>query len=41
MIGDGDEGAQHVQPIHDYPDLRMSEVSKEWIITARPKEHLP
>ena len=33
IVGNGDEGAQCLQTIHHYPDIGMSEVLIEWIIT--------
>lgn len=33
VVGNSDQGEQRIQTIHDYPDIGMSEVFIEWIIT--------
>ena len=39
MVGNRDEGAQGLEAIHDYPDICMSEVLIEQIITVSGKWH--
>ncbi|BCA59287.1 hypothetical protein HMP06_2056 [Sphingomonas sp. HMP6] len=34
LVGDRHKGPQHIQPIHNYPDLRKSDMSNDRIITG-------